>query len=165
MLLTLVVAMARNRVIGLDNRLPWRLPEDLRFFKRVTLGKPVIMGRRTHESIGRPLPGRSNIVLTAQADYPAAGCRVAHSLAQALAAAEPAAEAMVIGGAAVYAQLLPCADRIYLTEVAAAVAGDVRFPELDPAQWRLEWRENHPADAQHAYAFSFTRWERCGNSP
>jgi dihydrofolate reductase len=160
MLLTLVVAMARNRVIGVDNRLPWRLPEDLRFFRQVTLGKPVIMGRWTYESIGRPLPGRINIVLTAQVDYPAAGCRVVHSLAEALTAAEPSAEAMVIGGAAVYAQALPRADRIYLTEIAAEVAGDVRFPELDPAQWRLEWREAHPADAQHAHAFNFTRWER-----
>lgn len=160
MLLTLIVAMARNRVIGVDNRLPWRLPEDLRFFKRVTLDKPVIMGRRTHESIGRPLPGRSNIVLTAQADYQAAGCRVVHSLEQALAAAEPAAEAMVIGGAAVYAQALPRADRIYLTEIAAEVAGNVRFPELDPAQWRMGWWEAHPADERHAYAFSFMRWER-----
>jgi dihydrofolate reductase len=159
-MLSLIVAMARNRVIGLGNRLPWYLPADLQFFKRITLGKPILMGRRTFESLGRPLPGRINIVITGQPDYQAEGCIVVHSLADALAAAGSVEEIMVIGGASLYAQTLERADRIYLTLVAAEPEGDVRFPELERGAWQEVWREDHPADARHAYPFSFILLER-----
>ena len=159
-MLSLIVAMARNRVIGLANRLPWHLPADLQFFKRTTLGKPILMGRRTFESLGRPLPGRTNIVLTGRPDYQAQGCIVVHSLTKALAAARPADEVMVIGGASLYAQTLARAERIYLTLVEAEPQGDVRFPELERGAWREVWREDHPADARHAYPFSFILLER-----
>lgn len=159
-LLSLIVAMSRNRVIGRDNRLPWRLPADLQFFKRTTLGKPIVMGRRTFESIGRPLPERINIIVTTRGDYQAAGCIVTPTLEQALAAAAPAAEIMVIGGASLFAQCLERADRIYLTLVDAVIAGDAYFPELNPAQWRESRRDHHPADDRHSYAFSFILLER-----
>ena len=159
-MLSLIVAMARNRVIGLANRLPWHLPADLQFFKRTTLGKPILMGRRTFESLGRPLPGRTNIVLTGRPDYQTQGCIVVHSLTKALAAAGPADEVMVIGGASLYTQTLARAERIYLTLVEAEPQGDVWFPELERGAWREVWREDHPADAQHAYPFSFILLER-----
>ncbi len=159
--LALIVAMARNRVIGRDNHLPWRLPADLQFFKRTTLGKPVIMGRKTWESIGRPLPQRTNIVMTTRSDYRATGCCVTHSLEEALAAA-PAEEIMVIGGASVFAQTLQRADRIYLTLVDADIAGDTWFPDLNPAEWREIERVHHPADDRHAYPFCFILLERTG---
>jgi dihydrofolate reductase len=166
MLLSLIVAMARNRVIGCGNRLPWHLPADLQFFKRMTLSKPILMGRRTFESIGRPLPGRTNIVITGRQDYRAEGCRVVHSLAEALTtAASPGLtggpeEMMVIGGASLYAQTLTHADRIYLTLVETETEGDAWFPELDWREWRELWREDHPADTRHACPFSFILLER-----
>jgi dihydrofolate reductase len=160
MILSFVVAMAQNRVIGRDNRLPWYLPADLRFFKRTTLGKPVIMGRRTYTSMGGPLPGRRNIVITGNPDYRAPGCIVVHSLEEALIAAEPAEEAMIIGGATIFAQTLPHVERIYLTLVHAEIEGDTWFPEFDPEQWREVWREAHPADDRHAYPYSFILLER-----
>jgi len=159
-MLSLIVAMSLNRVIGHANRLPWHLPADLQFFKRMTLGKPIVMGRKTFESIGRPLPDRVNIVITRQRDYWAEGCQVAHSLPQALALAEPAAEIIVIGGASLYVQVLERVERIYLTLVAAELEGDTWFPELDWAQWRQRWREDHPADARHTHPYSFILLER-----
>ncbi len=147
-------------MIGRDNRLPWRLPADLRFFKQTTMGKPLLMGRRTWESIGRPLPGRRMIVLTGHPGYSAPGCTVAHSLDEALTLAGPVAEIMVIGGAALYAQTLPLAARLYLTVVEADIPGDVWFPEWNRLDWRLEWEEAHPADADHAWPYRFQRWER-----
>ena len=159
-ILSLIAAMTPNRVIGRNNELPWHLPEDLRFFKRITMGKPLLMGRKTHESIGRPLPGRTNIVITRGQDYRAEGCIVAHSLEQALVAAGNVEEAMVIGGAALYELALPQADRIYLTRVRAELEGDAWFPPLDLSQWGEVWREDHPADAKHAYSYRFSQWER-----
>lgn len=135
-LIALVAALARNRVIGAGNRLPWRLPEDLARFKRLTLGAPVIMGRKTHESIGRPLPGRRNIVVTRARNAAWEGCRVARSLDEAFALAADAPVAFVIGGAELYAQALPRADRLYFTLIDADYAGDTRFPEFDAAAWR-----------------------------
>jgi len=132
MIISLIVAVAENGVIGRENRLPWHLPEDLRHFKRVTMGHPVIMGRKTHESLGRPLPGRRNIVITRQPEYAAAGCEVVHSLAGALALCSGADEVFVIGGAAVYGEALPQASRIYLTRVRTAASGDTRFPPIPP---------------------------------
>ncbi len=155
-----VVAMARNGVIGRDGGLPWRLPDDLRRFKAITMGKPILMGRRTCESLGRPLPGRENIVLTRDRAWSAPGCRVVHSLDEALAAAGEAAEVMVIGGAEVYRLAWPWLARLELTEVHGDVEGDTRLDAFDPSQWRELAREHHPADERHALAFSFLTLER-----
>ncbi|MCA1804849.1 MAG: type 3 dihydrofolate reductase [Xanthomonadaceae bacterium] len=154
-IISFVVAMARNGVIGKDNQLPWRLPADLRHFKAVTMGKPIIMGRKTFDSIGRPLPGRTNIVVTRDSAYQAEGCLVAHSIEAALAAAGDVEEVMIIGGADFYRQLLPRADRIYLTLIDAEIEGDTRFPELDAARWRERSREQHAPDEQNPYPYSF----------
>jgi dihydrofolate reductase len=164
--LSLVVAMAENRVIGRAGGLPWRLPGDLKRFRRLTTGHPVIMGRKTYESIGKPLPGRTNIVVTRTPGYPAPGCTVVGSLEAALkAAAEapndpPKRETFVIGGAELYAQALPLAKRIYLTLVHAEIEGDTFFPDFDPSEWREISRERHEPDEQHAYAYSFITLER-----
>jgi dihydrofolate reductase len=164
MRISLIVAVSRNGVIGRNGTMPWHLPADLRHFKRTTMGKPVVMGRRTHESIGGPLPGRTNIVMTRNRDFRAEGCVVAHSLEEALAAARTAAaargEVLIIGGGAVYAAFLPRADRIYLTRVAADVPGDTRFPDPDPATWNETGREERPADAQNPYACTFLVLDR-----
>ena len=157
--LVLVVARAANGVIGRDNRLPWRIPADLQHFKRLTIGKPVIMGRRTFESIGRALPGRHNIVLSRDPDWHAGGVTVAPNFAEAVAAAglDPRARApaiMVIGGAGVFAEALPSATRIELTEVHAAPDGDTVMPAPDPAEWRETARADHAAAGdQPAYSF------------
>ena len=160
MIISLIAAMDENRLIGADNTLPWRLPADLRFFKRVTMGKPILMGRKTFESIGRPLPGRQNIVVTRDPDYAAPGCTVAHSVDAALAAAGAAEEIMLIGGASFYAQLLPRAQRMYLTLIHHAFSGDAWFPAFDLAEWRELSREDHRADAENAWDYSFVGYER-----
>lgn len=163
MLISFVVAMDKNRLIGVNGRLPWRLPDDMKWFREQTMGKPVIMGRKTFASIPdrfRPLPGRHNIVLTRRRDYDAEGVTVVHSIEAALAAAGSATEAVVIGGAELYAQLLPQADRLYLTLIDAEFEGDAYFPELDPAQWGETYRQAHPADERHEYAFTWLIWER-----
>ena len=163
---SLVVAVARNRVIGRDNDLPWRLPEDLKFFKRVTMGKPMIMGRRTYESIGKPLPGRTNIVVTRNPAYEAQGVVVTTSLKKAVELAEEVArregveEATIIGGAEIFRESLGFADRIYLTEVHAEVEGDVLFPEYDRRHWRETFREDRKADEKHPFDYSFVTLER-----
>jgi dihydrofolate reductase len=157
---SLVVAMSRNRVIGRDNQLPWRLPADLAFFKRITLGHPVIMGRRTYESIGKPLPGRLNIVVSSQRDFAAPGCTVVRSMEAAYAAAGDAREVAVIGGSSIFEAALPEADTIYLTEVDAEVPGDVFFPPFDRSQWSETELERHPADPRHAHPFRILRLER-----
>lgn len=137
----LIVAVSRNGVIGRDGDLPWHLPEDLQHFKRLTLGKPIIMGRLTWESIGRPLPGRTNIVISRTPDYEAPGAEVVPSFEAALAHASPLVDAdgeiMIIGGAQIYRAALPLADRIYRTRVGVDVVGDTVFPELDSADWRV----------------------------
>jgi dihydrofolate reductase len=160
MIRSLVVAMARNRVIGRDNQLPWRLPADLAYFKRVTIGHPVVMGRRTHESIGRPLPGRLNIVVSRNPAYRAAGCTVVGSLDEAWKAAGDAVEVSVIGGTSLFAESLPVADRIHLTEVEADVPGDTFFPEFDRSQWTEREIERHGADERHAYPLRIVVLER-----
>ena len=134
-MISLVVAAATNGVIGRDGALPWRLSDDLRRFKVLTMGKPIVMGRLTHESIGVPLPGRQNIVITRDADYVAEGCDVVMSPDAALEAAGSADEIMIIGGEQIYKEFLPMADRVYMTRVAAAVDGDARFPELAATEW------------------------------
>jgi dihydrofolate reductase len=161
MRISIVAAVARNGVIGSGNQLPWRLPDDLRRFKALTLGKPVIMGRRTFESIGRPLPERSNVVISRRVSAPPAGCTLVDSIDAALSLLEAAAEVMVIGGAQIYQQCLGRAHTIHLTRVHAAVEGDALFPELLPGAWRERLIEEHPADARHAHAFSFCELTRC----
>ncbi|MBF9237766.1 dihydrofolate reductase [Hymenobacter sp. BT683] len=161
-MVSFVVAVAENGVIGSNGALPWgRLPADLQHFKRLTLGHPVIMGRRTYDSLGRALPKRTNIVVTRQADWAAPGCETAASVPAALARArELDEEVCVIGGGEIYRQALPAADVIYLTEVHHNFEGDAGFPPLPSSDWREETRERHEADEQHAYAFSFVTLRR-----
>jgi dihydrofolate reductase len=161
-----VVAAAENGTIGADGALPWHIPEDLRRFRRLTVGRPVVMGRRTFQSIGRPLPGRHNIVLTRDPGFAAEGVTVAHTLADAIAAAGLAAAARppaicIIGGGEIYRLAMPITTAIELTRVHAHVAGDTRFPEPDPAEWRETWREPHTAGSSFP-AFTFIRLERRG---
>ncbi len=170
MRLAMIAAQSQNRVIGNNNKLPWYLPEDLKYFKRVTLGKPIIMGRKTFESIGRPLPGRTNIIITRNPDWThdGAGVRVVHSLQQAIELAESLAlvngfeESLVIGGAEIYALALPQADRLYLTQVHAEVQGDAHFPPLDPTQWQEMAREDFSAIEPNPYDYSFVVLDRAG---
>jgi dihydrofolate reductase len=160
MKISLVVAMARNRVIGRDGAMPWRLPEDLAYFKRVTMGHPIVMGRKTYESIGRPLPGRLNIVVTRNAGFAAPGCRVVDSMEAAYGAAGDAHEVSVIGGTSIFDAALPRADVIHLTEVDAEVAGDTWFPAFDRREWDEHEVLRHPADARHEHPFRIVRLER-----
>lgn len=160
MRISLVVAMARNRVIGRDNALPWRLPADLAHFKQVTMGHPIVMGRRTYESIGRALPGRKNIVVSRNRDFAAPGCTVVDSLDAAWKAAGDAGEVSVIGGTTLFEETLPLADTIHLTEVEADVEGDTYFPRFDRGAWRETEIARQPADARHAYALRFLRLDR-----
>ena len=159
-MLSLICALATNRVIGREGGLPWRLPDDLAHFKRTTMGKPVIMGRKTHESLVRPLPGRRNIVVTRNPDLRPEGFEVCRNLDEALARCIEAAERVVIGGASLYAEALPRTQRMYLTYVHAEIDGDVQFPAYDPADWREVSREDHEADQRHAHAFSIVTLER-----
>lgn len=158
--ITLIVAVADSGVIGRDNTLPWHLPEDLKRFKRITLGKPIVMGRKTFESIGKPLPGRENIVVTRDAGYRRDGVTVVHDADAALRAAGSAPEIMVIGGAELFRQFLPRARRIHLTRVHGDIAGDVRWPALDAREWSVVEREEHAADERHGWAMTFELLER-----
>ena len=165
-MLALIVAVADgNNVIGRDGQLPWgRLPADLRHFKQLTLGHPVVMGRKTFDSIGRALPGRPNLVVTRQAGWEAADTEtlatVQNALARAAELAGPDGLVCVIGGGEIYREVLPAADVVYLTEVHGSFEGDAFFPVLSPTQWREETRERHPADTQHPYAYSFVTLRR-----
>jgi dihydrofolate reductase len=152
--------MAENRVIGVNNTLPWRLPADLRHFRQLTTGHHVIMGRRNYESIGKPLPDRTNIVITRNPAYQAPGCRVKHSLAQALQNTQDDPEVFIIGGAEIYRQAIADADRIYLTLVHADISGDTFFPEFDAREWRETSRTRHEADEKNPYAYSFVTYDR-----
>jgi dihydrofolate reductase len=165
MKLSLIVAMSSNRVIGVDNRLPWHFSSDLQRFKRITMGKPLLMGRKTHESIGRPLPGRQNIVLTSDTGYEAPGCTVVHSLDEAIAAAGNAEELMVIGGATLYDRLLPAADRIYLTLIEREFAGDTFFPQIDWQEWEETERVNVVDDPSVFFRYSYRLLNRKAGSP
>ena len=158
--ISLIAAMDRNRLIGAENRLPWHLPADLQHFKALTMGKPIIMGRVTFESIGRPLPGRHNIVVTSDSAFDAEGCTVVHSVDQALAAASRHPEAMVIGGAALYGQLLARARRMYLTLVDGEFEGDVYFPAWATSEWRELERQDRQPDDRNPHPHSFVILER-----
>ena len=160
--LTLIVARARNGVIGRDNELPWRLPEDLAFFKRTTMGAPIVMGRKTHESIGRALPGRRNIVVTRDAAKRFPGCDTVTSLeeALALAAQDQAPEVFLIGGAQLYTEGIALARKMIVTEIAADFEGDATFPAADPAHWREIARETLHANPPNDFDFAFVTYER-----
>ena len=164
--LAAIVAAAENGVIGRNNALPWHLPGDLQYFKRVTMGKPIIMGRKTFESIGKPLPGRSNIVISRNAQFQADGVRAVNSLAAALRVAEDIAlidgvdEVVVIGGAEIYRESLPQTSRLYLTQVHASVEGDAYMPEVQWSDWRETAREHFSAQGANPYDYSFVVFER-----
>ena len=162
MRIALIAALARNHAIGFRGKLPWHLPSDLAHFQQTTLGRPVLMGRKTYESIGRPLPGRENIVVSRDPAFDAAGCRVAGSLEKGLALAAPAERVLVIGGASLYEQLLPRADRLYLTFVDAEIEGDAFFPKLDFTRFELVSETLHARDDRHPFAFRIARFDRQG---
>ncbi|MDA1053208.1 MAG: dihydrofolate reductase [Planctomycetota bacterium] len=157
---SLIVAMDRGGVIGREGGLPWHLSADLKRFKQLTMGHHIIMGRKTFESIGRLLPGRTSVVVTRQSDFEAAGAVVAYNLNDAITASSGDEEAFIIGGAEIYHQALPLVDRIYLTEVAADVTGDVRFPEFDRTQWTVLERTAQPADERNDHPHTFSVLQR-----
>lgn len=162
----MIVAMAENRVIGRNNKLPWYLPNDLKYFKQTTMGKPILMGRKTFDSIGKPLPGRANIVITRNKQWQAEGVKVVHSLEEAFSLAESIAEIdgsnelMIIGGDQIYQSALDRMDRIYLTQVHAEVEGDAFFPELDWQAWQEIAREDFAAEGPNPYDYSFVVYDR-----
>ena len=160
MIISIIVAMDRQGIIGMNYKLPWHLSSDLRNFKKITMGKPLIMGRKTHASIGRPLPGRENIVLSADPAYRAEGCTVMHSLDAVFDYLKDREELMFMGGADIYAQVLDRTDRIYLTEVHAEVTGDTYFPLFDRNVWHETERQDFSADEKNEYAYSFVILER-----
>ena len=158
--ISIVAALARNRTIGRDNGMPWRLPEDLKRFKQLTLGHAVIMGRKTFESIGSPLTGRSNIVVTRSSDWSRPGCLAVQSLAAAIAAVGPSGDAFVIGGAQIYALAMPRAERLYMTEIERDYEGDAFFPEFDRSRWREVSRERRTFAAAEPLNYAFVVYER-----
>lgn len=159
-ILSMIVAHANNRVIGKNNDMPWHLPADLAYFKKTTLGKPIIMGRKTYESIGRPLPGRKNIVISRDSDYQAAGVEVVNSVEAALALVSDSEEVMVIGGGAIYQHCLGAAQRLYITHIDADIAGDTYFPEYDLDIWHKVDSTIRPADEKNLYQLDFTVYEK-----
>lgn len=160
MMISLIAAMGENRVIGIDDSLPWRLPADMKRFRTLTMGKPILMGRRTFESIGKALSGRKNIVLTGRPEYEAQGCTVVRSIDEGLSACDKAEEAFVIGGESLYRQMLERADRMYLTLVHKVFAGDTFFPWFDPREWRESECVDCRPDADNPYPYSFLLLER-----
>ena len=160
MIISLIAAMDKNRVIGKGGKLPWNLPADMKYFKDKTLGKPIIMGRKTYESLGKPLPNRKNIIITHDQDYKAEGCIVVHSAEEALKAAEGNEEVMIIGGSQIYKELLPKANRMYLTIVDADFEGDTFFPEYDVKEWKETAYEEHERDAENQYNYTFLILEK-----
>jgi len=168
-ILSMIVATADNNVIGKDNTMPWHLPADLAYFKKVTLGKPIIMGRKTYESIGRALPGRRNIVISRDENYAVDGIDTVTSVAQALAlvdgsdGSDAVAEIMVIGGGAIYQHCLPKADRLYITHIKAAIEGDTQFPSYDDGSWQKTESELRVSDEKNAYDLDFCVYKRIAN--
>ena len=162
MIISIIVAMDRNGVIGKNGSLPWHLSSDLQHFKKITMGKAIVMGRRTHESIGRPLPGRENIVITRDSHFHAPGCTVLHSIEDVMNYCSDSDEIMIMGGADLYAQTLDKASRIYLTEVHAEQKGDTYFPEFDRESWEEIERYDFRADEKNEYDYSFVILERAG---
>jgi dihydrofolate reductase len=157
---SIIAALARNRAIGRGNDMPWRLPEDLKRFRRLTMGHAVIMGRKTFESIGSALPGRSNIVITRSRDWNPPGCVVVHSLDSGLARVGNPEDAFVIGGAQIYTLALPLAGRLYLTEIEREFEGDAFFPEFDRSRWREVSRERHTSGGPEGFDYAFVEYRR-----
>lgn len=157
----MVVAMTEDRVIGRNNQLIWHLPNDLKHFKTLTMGKPIIMGRKTQESIGRPLPGRRNIVLSRQKDLKIEGCEVAHSVEEVLVMTHDAPEIMIVGGEKIYQSFFDLTDTIYLTLVHTKLPGDAHFMAIDEPLWQVVSREDHSRDEKHAYDYTFITYEKC----
>lgn len=165
MIISLIAALTKNHIIGKDNRLPWHLPDDMKFFMQTTKGHVVLMGRKNYDSIPekfRPLPNRTNIVITRQKDFRAPGCAIVHSLEDGigLARLKREQELFVIGGSDIYRLAMPHANRLYLTEIDAELDGDTRFPTIDAQQWREVSRTHHPVDDRHAFAFDFVVYDR-----
>ncbi|MBI1369472.1 MAG: dihydrofolate reductase [Planctomycetes bacterium] len=160
MIISLVAAMSENRVIGREGQLPWHLPDDLKFFKQLTSGHTVIMGRKTYDSVGFPLPKRRNIVLTRRDDFHPAGVEAVSTLDAALDLVRDEAEVFIVGGAEIYKVALPRAQRVYLTLIHANFDGDAFFPPLPLTEWRITHRDHHPADERHAQDFTFATFER-----
>ncbi len=164
MILSFIVAVSENNAIGRDNNLPWNLPEDLKFFKRTTMGKPVVMGRKTYEALGKPLPGRQNIVLSRQKDLVLPeGVLLFDNVQDSVAWLEKGdfGEVFIIGGGIIFEQALPLAERLYITRVHTTIPdADAFFPDIDHTHWKLTWEEPHNADEKHAYAFTFQQFER-----
>jgi dihydrofolate reductase len=158
--IALVAAMSENRVIGRDNSLPWHLPADLKHFKRLTTGHAVIMGRKTFESMGKPLPNRTNIIVTRDREYSVAEATIANSLDEALQCAGQEQEIFILGGGELFRAALPMANRMYLTLIHAHINGDVHFPEFDETQWMLISDDYRPADAENPHAMSFRQYDR-----
>ncbi len=163
MQISAIVAMAENRAIGKNNQLLWHLPADLQHFKQLTWGKPILMGRKTYQSIGRPLPGRSNIIITRDESFTAEGCLVVHSIPDALAVVKDTPEVMVIGGAELYQQMLPLTQRIYLTLIHQPFLADTFFPELKTNEWQEIEKIDHPADEKNNYPYSFLILQKINN--
>ena len=159
-LVSMVVAATDNDVIGRDSGMPWHLPDDLKYFKARTMGKPMLMGRKTFEAIGKPLPGRTSIVMTRDPHWRAQGVVVVKSLDEALAHAAGASELCAVGGADIFRLVMPVARRLFLTRIHASIPGDTFFPQPDPVEWREVERVEHPADERHAYAMSFITLDR-----
>ena len=156
-MLSIIVAAGKNNIIGKDGNLPWHLPDELARFKQITIGHPIIMGRKTHESIGRPLPGRQNIVISRDKHFSATGCEVAQSLEQAIKIAGRSSEIFIIGGASIYPLALPLADKIYLTRVDVSPDGDKRF-SFDTSSWKLIYSKKHRSDDRNQYGYEFQEW-------
>ena len=157
-LISMIVAMDENRLIGENNQLPWHMPADLAFFKRTTMGKPILMGRKTWESIGRALPGRRNIVISRNTSYVASGADVTASLEDAIALCEGEQEIMLIGGATLYEQCLAATDNLYITRIHHTFEGDTWFPDFNQYQWKIEFQEDYDADEANPYPYSFIKF-------
>jgi len=160
----MIVATADNNIIGKDNDMPWHLPADLAYFKKVTLGKPIIMGRKTYESIGRPLPGRRNIVISRDENYSADGIDAVTSIEEALALVDGVEEIMVIGGGAIYKHCLPASTRLYITHIKASIEGDTQFPCYDDGSWEKLTSELRPCDDKNVYDLDFCVYQRVANA-
>lgn len=161
MIISAIWAQTKNGVIGKNNRIPWHLPDDLKYFKRTTLGHHVITGRKNFESVGKPLPGRTNIIVTRNRDYAISLCPVVHSVEEALSLAfeEGEKEVFIVGGGEIYRAALPYLHRLYMTLIDTELEGDVYFPEINWSKWAIIGQEDHPADEKHQYSFSFKVFE------
>jgi dihydrofolate reductase len=160
MTISIIAALAKNRVIGKNNKLPWNLPGDLKHFKKLTLGKPIIMGQKTFESIGRPLPGRTNIILSLDENFKPQGCIVAHSIEETLKTLKHEKEIMIAGGASVYKQFLPLVNKMYLTLIDANFEGDAYFPEFNWEDWEVIERIENQSDKENPYKYTFLTLQR-----